>query len=110
MTLRLTAARSISYLYLSLREATCACVLLVIIHRVAFSFQVLHGTGIQKCYNNSFPLIAEYFKTILKAKFSTDNVPRKTKEEASYIYFMDFLEECEGTSKVALLFLPYAII
>ena len=37
----------------------------------------------------------EYFKKF-DCVFSTDNAQRKAKEEASYIFFMDFLEECEG--------------
>lgn len=37
-----------------------------------------------------------YFKSILEAVFSQNDPQRKRKEEAAYIYFMDFIEECEG--------------
>ena len=28
--------------------------------------------------------------------FSSDNPVRKAKEQATYIFFMDFIDECEG--------------
>ena len=40
----------------------------------------------------------EYFKLIPKAVFSCNDSQRKKKEEAAYIFFMDFIEECEGTT------------
>ena len=41
-------------------------------------------------------LFAEYFKSLLNAVFSSSNPQRKAKEEQTFIYFMDFIEECEG--------------
>lgn len=41
-------------------------------------------------------IYAEYFKSIFDVNFSKDDPPRRKKEEAAYIYFMDFIEECEG--------------
>lgn len=41
-------------------------------------------------------IILEYFKTLLKPSFSEVGTRMRTMEEASYIHFLDFLEECEG--------------
>ena len=37
--------------------------------------------------------LTEFFKNTFKCVFSTNNPQRKAKEEATYIFFMDFLEE-----------------
>ena len=39
---------------------------------------------------------AAYFHSLFDAKFSTNDPERKAKEEAAFVHFMDFLEECEG--------------
>ncbi len=41
-------------------------------------------------------IISEYFKSLLKPEFSQVGTLERTKEEPSYILFLDFLEECEG--------------
>ena len=46
------------------------------------------NTGILK-------LLIFYFEALFDARFS-DDPQRKVKEEAAYVYFMDFIEECEG--------------
>ena len=37
----------------------------------------------------------DYFQSLFETRFS-DNPQVKVKEEAAYVYFMDFIEECEG--------------
>lgn len=37
-----------------------------------------------------------FLKSLLDASFSTNNPVKRTQEEAAYIYFCDFIEECEG--------------
>ena len=39
---------------------------------------------------------ADYFCSLFDAKFSTNEPERKVREEAAFVNFMDFLEECEG--------------
>ncbi len=53
--------------------------------------------GMSIIHNNALILFfcVEFFKKF-PCIFSTNDSRRKTKEEASYIFFMDFLEECEG--------------
>ena len=46
-----------------------------------------------KNYTNSS---IEFFKDLLNPLYSTNNPVRREKEEAAFIYFLDFLEECEG--------------
>lgn len=43
----------------------------------------------------------EYFKNLFKVEFSIDPCT-KEKEEAAYIFFMDFLQECEGVYDACL--------
>ena len=44
-----------------------------------------------------------YIQSLSDAKFS-DSPQIKVKEEAAYVYFMDFIEKCEGmTSSIAFL-------
>lgn len=41
----------------------------------------------------------DFLKTLLKPKFTANSDTRiKEKEDECYIYFMDFLDECQGTS------------
>ena len=40
-------------------------------------------------------IFAAYFQSLFDARFS-DNPQTKVKEEATYVHFMDFIEECEG--------------
>ena len=40
----------------------------------------------------------EYFKDLLNPVYSTNNPARREREEAAFIFFMDFLEECEGST------------
>ena len=39
---------------------------------------------------------AEYFKSLLSVSFCENAPPRRAKEEATYIFFLDFIDECEG--------------
>jgi hypothetical protein len=41
------------------------------------------------------PILA-YFKSLLAVNFSEKGIEAREKEEACFIYFLDFLEECEG--------------
>ena len=46
----------------------------------------------------------KYFQSLFDSIFS-DNPQIKVKKEAAYVYFMDFIEECEGmTSSIAFLY------
>ena len=58
-------------------------------------------------YNNYFN--TAYFHSLFDAKFSTkfNDPERKAKEEAAFVHFMDFLEECEG--KIYLTTVAYNI-
>lgn len=53
------------------------------------AFSHLH---IMCLYNNT-----EYFIAMLKAGFSNSGTQEREKEEACFIHFVDFLDECEGT-------------
>ena len=38
-----------------------------------------------------------FLKGFLQPEFRPKNDPRRSQEEKAFIYFMDFVEECEGT-------------
>lgn len=39
--------------------------------------------------------ISDYFRTLFNVHFS-DQAERKEKEHEAYVYFSDYIEECEG--------------
>ena len=47
-----------------------------------------------------------YFKRFLEARFSNPDSHRmlRAKEEASYMHFLDFLEECDGRTLIIMQF------
>ena len=47
-------------------------------------------------------LYVDYFHSLFDARFSTNNPEKKAKEEVAFVYFMDFVEECEGMYMPAL--------
>ncbi len=48
-------------------------------------------------HENSFThFSADQFKTMFNVLFSEEDEVRKERERATYVFFMDFLEECEG--------------
>lgn len=49
-------------------------------------------------------LISDIIKALLKVTFSVEN-QRRAAEEQAYIYFCDFLDECEGWSKQCNIFI-----
>ena len=51
--------------------------------------KILHFLQLFKSY------FTDYFQSLFETRFS-DNPQTKVKEKAAYVYFMDFIEECEG--------------
>ena len=51
--------------------------------------------------NNYIALLlfsTEYFKDLLNYAYSSNNPARREREEAGFMFFMDFCEECEGNT------------
>ena len=40
--------------------------------------------------------ITDYFKTLLEPQFSSASSPYRAADEQAYIFFWDYLDECEG--------------
>ena len=53
-----------------------------------------------------------YIKSLLEVKFTRNaKTDEKMKEEAAFIYFMDFLDECEGLYfSIYMSFLSYQVL
>lgn len=41
-----------------------------------------------------------YFKSLLKTEFCETNASKRAKEEATYMFLLDFIEECEGNGRI----------
>lgn len=41
-------------------------------------------------------IVSDYFKNLLKPQFSEAGTRARTREEAGYIHFVDYLDELEG--------------
>ena len=44
-------------------------------------------------------IFTQYFRSLFEVSFSSE-VDKSRKEEAAFIYFLDFIEECEGTNEL----------
>ena len=48
-----------------------------------------------RCDDCLYFCMSDYFRTLFHVTFS-DQPERREKEQQSYIYFIDYIEECEG--------------
>ena len=46
-----------------------------------------------------FNVVTDCLKSLFDIAFCDPEDPNRAKQEATYVYFADFLDECEGTYK-----------